>query len=291
MTRKLGFIGMGHMGSHMATRLLGAGYQVTVYDRTKEKTRAVAGAQFAATPRELASRSEVVMLSVTDDAAVDEVISGSDGVLAGLRKGSMIIDLSTVSPAASRRLYDAAKEKGASMIDAAVSGSVPQVDQGTLVIFAGGDRDTFEQCRPILDVLGQHIFHMGASGMGTTMKLVVNTLLGLGLQSLAEAIALGEKAGLATDSLLEALEQTAVLSPSQKSKLGNAKSHEYPTFFRLSLMHKDLTLVMKEASAHAVVMPATAAAEKMYAATLEAGMDEDFSVVIRFMRDAAGLTD
>ncbi len=222
MTTKLGFIGMGHMGSHMAARLRGAGYPVTVYDRSKEKSQ-------AESPRDLAAQSEVVLISVTDDAAVEEVVFGPDGALAGLREGSRIIDLSTVSPRSSRRLYDAAREKGAAMIDAAVSGSVPQVDQGSLVIFVGGDQETYQQCRSILEILGQHIFYMGSSGMGTTMKLVVNTLLGLGMQSLAEAIALGQKAGLQKDLLLDVLEQTAVVSPSQKSKLANVKSEHYPT--------------------------------------------------------------
>jgi 3-hydroxyisobutyrate dehydrogenase-like beta-hydroxyacid dehydrogenase len=228
---------------------------------------------------------------VTDDAAVEEVVFGSDGALAGLREGSRIIDLSTVSPRSSRRLYDAAREKGAVMIDAAVSGSVPQVDEGSLVIFVGGDQETYQQCRSILEILGQHIFYMGSSGMGTTMKLVVNTLLGLGMQALAEAIALGQKAGLQKDLLLDVLEQTAVVSPSQKSKLANVKSEHYPTLFALSLMHKDLGLVMRQAAEISVSMPATAAAEQMFTAAMAKGSDEDFSIVIRFMQELAGVSD
>ncbi len=290
MTTKLGFIGMGHMGSHMVMRLLGAGYPVTVYDRSKEKSQAIAGAQVAETPRDLAAHSEVVLVSVTDDAAVEQVMFGHDGALAGLPKGSLIIDLSTVSPGASRRVYQAAREKGAAMIDAAVSGSVPQVDQGSLVIFVGGDQETVEQCRSILKVLGEHIFYMGASGMGTTMKLVVNTLLGAGMQALAEAIALGRKAGLDKALLLEVLEQTAVVSPSQKSKLANAKREEYVTQFALALMHKDLGLVLRQAAEISVSMPATAAAEQMYTAAIAKGIEEDFSVVIRFMQELAGVS-
>jgi 3-hydroxyisobutyrate dehydrogenase-like beta-hydroxyacid dehydrogenase len=282
VTTKLGFIGMGHMGSHMAARLRGAGYPVTAYDRSKEKSQ-------AKSPADLAADSEVVLISVTDDAAVEEVMFGPDGALGGLRKGSLIIDLSTVSPGASRRLYKAAREKGAAMIDAAVSGSVPQVDEGSLVIFVGGDQETFQKCRPILEILGQHIFYMGSSGMGTTMKLVVNTLLGLGMQALAEAIALGEKAGLEKGPLLEILAQTAVVSPSQKSKLANVKSDQYPTQFALSLMHKDLGLVMRQAAEISVSMPATAAAEQMYTAAIAKEGEADFSVVIRFMQQLAAL--
>ncbi len=288
----IGFIGMGHMGSHMVQRLLDAGYQVTVYDRTKEKAQAMGqrGAFVAQTPKELAANCEVVIACVTDDLAQEAVMFGPDGALAGVHGGSVIADLSTVSPTASHRLYKAAKEQGILMIDAAVSGSVPQVDQGSLVIFVGGDQETFERCRPILEVLGKNIFYMGGSGMGTTMKLVANTLLGLGMQALAEAIALGEKAGLEKNLLLDVLGQTSVLTPGQKSKLANVKREQYPTAFALSLMHKDFHLVLNEAYDLSVSMPATAAAQQAYTAAIARGMDEDFSIMIKFMEELAGLS-
>ncbi len=288
----IGFIGMGHMGSHMVQRLLDAGYQVTVYDRTKEKAQAMGqrGAFVAQTPKELAANCEVVIACVTDDLAQEAVMFSPDGALAGVHSGSVIADLSTVSPTASHRLYKAAKEQGILMIDAAVSGSVPQVDQGSLVIFVGGDQETFERCRPILEVLGKNIFYMGGSGMGTTMKLVANTLLGLGMQALAEAIALGEKAGLEKNLLLDVLGQTSVLTPGQKSKLANVKREQYPTAFALSLMHKDFHLVLNEAYDLSVSMPATAAAQQAYTAAIARGMDEDFSIMIKFMEELAGLS-
>src|ERR1700676_4665612 len=288
----LGFIGMGHMGSHMVQRLFDAGYQVTVYDRTKEKAKALGqrGARVARTPKELAANCQVVMACVTNDEAQHDVMFGPDGALAGVHAGSMIIDLSTVSPEASRRVYQAASKQGVPMIDAAVSGSVPQVDQGSLVIFVGGEQETYQQCKPILDVLGRNSFYMGASGMGTTMKLVVNTLLGLGMQALAEAIALGEKAGVEKGLLLDVLGQTAVLTPGQKSKLENVKREQYPTTFALSLMHKDFSLVLSQAYDVSVSMPATAAAQHMYTAAIAKGMDADFSIMIKFMEELAGLS-
>ena len=288
----LGFIGMGHMGSHMARRLLDAGYQVTVYDRTREKAKALGqrGAQVAQMPKELAANCQVVLVCVTDDQAQHDVMFGPEGALAGTHAGSVIIDLSTVSPDASRRLFQAAKEKDVPMIDAAVSGSVPQVDQGSLVIFVGGEHKTFEQCKPILDVLGQYSFSMGASGMGTTMKLVVNTLLGVGMQALAEAIALGEKAGVEKGLLLDVLGQTAVLTPGQKSKLENVRREQYPTNFALSLIHKDLSLVLSQAYDVSVSMPATAAAQQMSSAAMAKGMDADFSIMIQFMEELAALS-
>jgi 3-hydroxyisobutyrate dehydrogenase len=287
----IGFIGMGHMGLAMARRLLDAGYQLTVYDRTEDKAKTLAqlGAMVAQTPRELAANCQVVMACVTNDEAQQDVMLGPDGALAGAHRGSIIIDLSTVSPDASRRLSKAAQEQGVPMIDAAVSGSVPQVEQGSLVIFVGGEQTTYQQCKPILDVLGTHIFYMGASGMGTTMKLVVNTLLGLGMQALAEAIALGEKAGVEKGLLLDVLGQTAVLTPGQKSKLENVRQGQYPTNFALSLMHKDFSLVLSQAYDLSVSMPATAAAQQMSTAAMAKGMDADFSIMIKFMEDLAAL--
>jgi 3-hydroxyisobutyrate dehydrogenase-like beta-hydroxyacid dehydrogenase len=143
----IGFIGLGHMGSHMVPRLIAAGYRLTVYDRTREKAQAIAGASVAETPREAAAQSDVVISIVTDDAALDEVMFGQNGALAGTHAGATIIDMSTVSPRVSRHLFQVAREKGVAMIDAAVSGSVPQVEQGSLLIFVGGEQETYQRCR------------------------------------------------------------------------------------------------------------------------------------------------
>jgi 3-hydroxyisobutyrate dehydrogenase len=287
----IGFIGLGHMGSHMVPRLIQADYHVTVYDRTREKAQAIQGATVAETPREAAADSEVVISIVTDDAALDEVMLGPDGVLAGMHAGSTIIDMSTVSPRASRHLFQEARAKGVAMLDAAVSGSVPQVEQGSLVIFVGGEQETYERYQPILGILGQSSFYMGPSGMGTTMKLVVNTLLGLGMQALAEAIALGEKAGLSKDVLLDVLGRTAVLTAGQKAKLDNVRRGQYPTTFALSLQHKDLYLILDEAYEVSVSMPATAVALQMYSAALTKEGDADFSIMIKFMEQLAGISE
>jgi 3-hydroxyisobutyrate dehydrogenase-like beta-hydroxyacid dehydrogenase len=288
---RIGFIGLGHMGSHMVVRLIDAGYPLTVYDRTKQKAQEIAqrGAVVAETPRDLAASCQVVMSCVTNDEALEDVMFGPDGALAGAHKGNVFIDMSTVSPDASRHLYAAAKEKGVPMLDAAVSGSVPQVEEGALVIFVGGEQAVFEQCKPILSVLGKQCFYIGGSGMGTSMKLVVNTLLGLGLQAVAEAIILGEKSGIEKGKLLDVLGQTTVIAPAHKSKLDNVRKEEYPANFALPLMFKDFGLIMKQAEALAVPMPATAAAHQMYAAAMAKGMEDDYSVVIKFMEELTGL--
>jgi 3-hydroxyisobutyrate dehydrogenase len=290
---KVGFVGMGHMGSSMTRRLLAAGYPVTVYDRTAAKAEELTrwGATAATNPRELASRSQVVMTCVTNDEAQRAVMFGPQGALAGLQPGSTVIDLSTVSPDASRRLHLATTERGSSMIDAAVSGSVAQVAEGSLVIFVGGEIGTYEASKPLLDALGHQSYYMGASGMGTTMKLVVNTLLGLGVQALAESIALGEKAGIDKGLMLDVLGQTYVLSSSQRSKLANVRRGQYPASFALALMHKDFDLVLREAHELSVAMPATAAAQQMSAAATAAGLEGDFSIMIKFMAGLAAATD
>ena len=289
---RIGFIGMGHMGRRMAARLIDAGYTLTVFDRTCEKTRPLVekGAAAADSPRELAERCGVVMLSVADDAAVQEVMLGAARVLAGAREGSTVIDLSTVSPETSRRICEAARAKGVDMIDAPVSGSTPQAEQGALTIFVGGDPNTFGRSKPILEVLGKTVIYLGASGAGTTMKLVANTLLGVEMQAIAEAIALGEKAGLEKGRLLDVLEQTTLIAPAHKAKLANARREEYPVNFALRLMHKDFGLIQHEATSIAVPMPATAAAQQACAAEKAKGVEEDYSAIIRLMEEWAGVT-
>ena len=292
---RVGFIGLGAMGSRMASRLLAAHHVVVVYDRTREKARPLeqGGAQVAATARELAAGVDIVFSSVTNDAALEQVMFTPDGVLAGARPGTVVIDMSTVSPRTSRRLHEAARSNGVSVLDAPVSGSTVQAEQGQLVIFVGGEEDVYQQCKAILSVLGSKTFYLGSSGAGATMKLCVNALLGLGVQALAEAIALGLKAGLPRERFLQALGETAVVSPSQKAKIENARKDDYPAAFPLQLMFKDFRLIVETALELSVPMPATAAAVQVAAAEhavqLAAHTDEDFSVVVRAMERLAGV--
>jgi len=279
----------------MASRLLAAHHDVVVYDRTREKARPLeqGGAQVAATARELAAGVDIVFSSVTNDAALEQVMFTPDGVLAGARPGTVVIDMSTVSPHTSRRLHEAARSNGVSVLDAPVSGSTVQAEQGQLVIFVGGEEDVYQKCQPILSVLGSKTFYLGSSGAGATMKLCVNTLLGLGVQALAEAIALGLKAGLPRERFLQVLGETAVVSPSQKAKIENARKDDYPAAFPLQLMFKDFGLIVETALELSVPMPATAAAVQVAAAEhavqVAAHTDEDFSVVVRAMERLAGV--
>jgi len=294
-TMRVGFIGLGAMGSRMAGRLLAAHHELVVYNRTEERTRPLEqlGAKVAATPRELAAAVDIVCSSVANDVALEQVMFGPDGALAGIRSGTIVVELSTVNPRTSRRLHEAARSNGVSVLDAPVSGSTAQAEQGQLVIFVGGEEDVYQKCQPILAVLGSKTFYLGPSGAGATMKLCVNTLLGLGVQALAEAIALGVKAGLPRERFLQVLGETAVVSPSQKSKLENVRKDEYPAAFALRLMFKDFGLIVETAMELSVPMPATAAAVQVAAAEharqLAAHTDEDFSAVVRAMERLAGI--
>jgi 3-hydroxyisobutyrate dehydrogenase-like beta-hydroxyacid dehydrogenase len=288
---RIGFIGLGNMGSRMARRIIAAGYALTVCDTDENKTRVFEqqNVQRAGTPYELAGRSEAILCSVPDDAAVREVVTGRNGVLAASGPLRYFVDLSTVSPANSRELAKAGRERGVSMIDAAVSGSTPQAEQGALVVFTGGVPDACEHVRPILDVFSSSVHYMGPSGSGSAMKLVVNTLLGVGIQAIAEAIALGQKAGLPKDRLLDVLGQTAVVAPGHKGKLAKALRDEYQTTFPLRLMYKDFGLILEEAAEQSVPMPTTAVARQICAAEMVKGFEEDYSAVIRLMEQLAGI--
>ena len=292
---RVGFIGLGAMGTRMAGRLLAAHHDVVVYNRTPERTRPLEqrGAKVAATPKELAAGVEIVFSSVANDAALEQVMFGPDGALAGARAGSVVIEMSTVNPRTSRQVHEDARSKGVAVLDAPVSGSTSQAEQGQLVIFVGGEEDVYQRCQSILAVLGSKTFYLGPSGAGATMKLCVNTLLGLGVQALAEAVALGVKAGLPRERFLQVLGETAVVSPSQKAKLENVRKDEYPPAFALRLMFKDFGLIVETAMELSVPMPATAAAVQVAAAEharqLAAHSDEDFSVVVRAMQRLAGI--
>jgi len=287
---RLGFIGLGGMGSRMASRLIGAGYQVKVYNRTRRRAEELqrSGTSIAESPRELAAASDIVLSSVADDAALGQVMFGNGGALLGARPGTVVIDLSTVHPRESAQLSKAGLVEGVDVLDAPVSGSLPQAEQGQLVVFVGGKEAVYQRCLPLFSVLGKAALYMGPSGSGSTTKLCVNALLGLGMQSLAEALALGERAGLPRERLLEAFAETPVLSPSQRSKFDNIQRDEYPAMFPQRLMFKDFSLILQRALELGVAMPATAAATQVAAAEhareAAAHVDDDLSAVVRAMR-------
>jgi 3-hydroxyisobutyrate dehydrogenase-like beta-hydroxyacid dehydrogenase len=282
---RLGFIGLGHLGSRIARRLMTAGFPMTVFNRDREKAKALEGlgAAVAPDPRKLADRVDVVLSCVPDRAAVENIYLGPNGVLRTAQPGTVIIEMSTVAPETSRRLYEAARQFGISVLDVAISGSTVAAEAGALTLLGGGDRELFEVCTPIFAPIAKQWFYMGQSGSGVAMKLVVNTLLGLGMQAVAEAAALGQKLGLPREALFETLAKTAVIAPALTGKLATARQNDYAPQFPVRLMSKDFGLILAEASQLDVSMPATERAAAVSSAEAASGGEEDFSAVIRRM--------
>ena len=283
----IGFIGLGAMGSRMVKRLIAAGFKVVVFDRKRAKMEALAarGAAMAPSARTLAMEADVIMSCLSNDEAVKEVYG--DGVVSSAAPGTIIIEMSTISPETSRELWRVGKERGLEVLDVAISGGPPLAEQGTLTLLAGGSESAFNDCTPIFAALARQHFLLGPSGSGTAMKLVVNAVMGVSMQAIAEAVALGEKLGLARERLLNVLSQTAVVAPAQQNKLLRAAVNDYSPQFPISLMNKDFHLVMERAAANAVPMPATSAAYQMNLARAARQPDEDYSGVIVQMRELA----
>jgi len=284
---RLGFIGLGHLGSPMARRLLAAGFPMVVYNRDTNRTNALAalGAEVARDPGELAAKVDVVLSCVPDGAAVETVYLGPIGVLRNAKPGTLIIEMSTIAPDTSQKLYRVARELRISVVDVAVSGSAPAAEAGTLTLLGGGDRQDFDAAEAIFAAIAKQWFYMGPSGSGVSMKLVVNTLLGIGMQGVAEAVALGRALGLPRDLLFDTLAKTAVVSPVQVGKLGSTKRHDYTPQFPIRLMQKDLDLALSAATRAGLSLPATEAAAAVNAAETTNGGEEDFSAVVRRMEE------
>src|SRR5208337_3966189 len=248
---KLGFIGLGNMGSRIAHRLLDHGYQLTVYDLDPAKGQAIVakGGIVAKSILELAQTCDVLLSCLTDDEAVQGVYMGSEGVFAVARPGTVVFEMSTISPDGSRELHKLGARVGIEVMDVAISGSTPAAEEGTL------------------------------------------TLLGVGMQAIAEAVVLGEKAGLDRERLLEVLAKTAVIAPAHVGKLTRVATNDYSPQFPLRLMHKDLQLILSTAAQEELIMPATEAACRVNSVKLAHSRQEDFSAVLRRMEEAAGVAE
>src|SRR5438552_7480883 len=288
---KLGFIGLGNMGSRIARRLLDHGYKLAIYDR--DRTQAEALVPNGAVPTndvvELARGADVILSCLTNDEAVQNVYAGPEGALAAARPGTVVLEMSTISPESSRELHNKAAKLGIDVMDVAISGSTPAAEQGALTLLAGGNAELFKAAQPIFAAIARQYFHLGPPGAGTTMKLVVNTLLGVGMQAVAEAVVLGESAGLNRKLLLEVLSHTAVVAPAHFGKLARIERNDYSPQFPLRLMNKDFQLILKVAAEENVPMPVTEAAFRVNAEELALGEEQDFSAVMRRMEGLAGV--
>ena len=294
MTREdhtLGFIGVGYMGRPIARRLLESGFRLTAYDRdpTKAERLIPYGGTVAQSVSELSAGCNIVLSCLPSDNAVLDTYKGPNGVFASAQRGSLVIDMSTVYPETSQELSRLGADHGVDAVDVTISGSTPAAEKGLLTLFGGGSKERFDSAESIFRVIARKYFYLGPSGSGATMKLVVNTLLGIGMQAIAEAVALGEKAGLDRTRLLRILSETAVVAPAHVGKLENAINRDYRPQFPIRLMNKDFGLILNLAATVGARMPVTEAAFGVNARQVDEGTEQDFSAVILQMEKQAHL--
>lgn len=285
MKPAVGLIGLGLMGRPMAANLLKAGFSLVVWNRTRGKAEALAvqGASLADSPRDAAARSDVLITMVSDPPALEEVLWDAAGALEGLRRGSVLVDSSTVSPALARRVAAACAERGAEFLDAPVTGGTWGAEKGELVFMVGGKREALQRVEPVLAAMGKRYFHLGGHGAGQTIKLAMNLILALEVDALAEALALVTGAGLPAERLIEVMQSSMARAPVLDVKAPMILARNYAPSFPLRLMLKDLDLALELARQLGVPLPATSAAREIYDAVKRAAREDvDYAAVARF---------
>ncbi len=280
------------MGSRMAQRLLGAGHQVIGYNRTKSKAQPLldAGMQWGGTPRAVAEAAEITLSMVTNTQALESVASGPEGIIAGLSHGKIYIDMSTVSPAASRALAEQVKAAGADMLDAPVSGSVITLQEGKLSIMAAGSREAFERALPILQAIGPKVTHVGANGLAVSMKIATNLSLAVQMLAFSEGVLLAEKSGIARETAVEVLLNSVIASPMVKYRGPFVLNMPDEAWFDVNMMQKDLLLALELGLQLDVPLPTTAITNQLLTAARGMGLEEkDFAVVFEALARMAGM--
>lgn len=289
---KVSFIGMGTMGSPMAQNVLKAGHDVTVHNRTREKeqTLAQAGAQRAASPQEAAGRADVVITCVSDTPDVESIILGDNGVIHGAQPGTIVVDMSTISPIATRRIAEKLAQKGIKMLDAPVSGGSEGAQKATLTIMVGGEAADVDKVMPVFEAMGKTITHVGSIGAGQITKAINQIIISGTYLTLAEGLALGMKAGLDMPKIVQALSGGAASSWILSNRADNMINNSYPLGFRIRLHYKDLRIALDTARELGVNLPATAFVEQIETGLIARGYgDEDVSAIARSIREASGL--
>ena len=287
MKPTIGFIGLGLMGRPMSLNLVKAGYSVTVWNRSAARADEVvaAGAKLAKTPEEVAAASDFLISIVSDPPALEEILWGAHGAMPALKRGSIYMDSSTISPTLARKIAAACSDRGARFLDAPVTGGDWGAKKGELVFMIGGDADTLKAAEPIIGVMGKKWFHLGPNGAGQTIKLAMNMILALQVDALAEALALVTRAGLQGEKLVEVLQSSMGRSGLLDVKAPNLLKGEYAPSFSLRLMHKDLGLALDLANQLGVALPATAAARETNSADKGAAKEDlDYSAVMKFWK-------
>lgn len=289
---KLGFVGLGVMGSRIAKRLLDAGYPVIGYNRTRSKVQWLvdAGMHWGATPRAVAVDADVTFTMVTDTAALHAVTQGPEGLLAGLGPGKIYVDMSTVSPAASRELATRVAATGGRMLDAPVSGSVSTLEEGKLSIMVGGDRSTFEQVVPILQHIGPKVTYVGANGQAVLMKIAINLSLAVQMLAFSEGMLLAEKGGIRRETAAEVLLNSVIASPMLRYRGPFVLQMPAEAWFDVTMMQKDMQLALELGRQLSVPLLTTAVTNEVLTAARSLGLGrKDFAAVVEVLAAMAGM--
>jgi 3-hydroxyisobutyrate dehydrogenase len=280
------------MGSRMVQRLMAAGHKVTGYNRTKSKAQELlnAGMQWAGSPRIVAEAADVILSMVTNTEALQAITSGPNGILAGLAAGKIYIDMSTVSPAASRELAKQVGAVGAQMLDAPVSGSVITLEEGKLSIMAGGSLQAFEKALPILQAIGPKVTHVGDNGLAVSMKIATNLSLAVQMLAFSEGVLLAEKSGIARETAVEVLLNSVIASPMVKYRGPFVLSMPDDAWFDVNMMQKDMLLALELGRQLDVPLPTTAVTNEMLTTARAMGLAEkDFAVLFEALARMAGM--
>jgi 3-hydroxyisobutyrate dehydrogenase-like beta-hydroxyacid dehydrogenase len=269
---KIGFVGLGHMGGSMAARFLQAGYTVYGEERSRAHAQALVqdGLRWCDTPREVAESVDVIFTSLPDDEALELVESGPDGIVAGITAGKIWVDTSTVSPRASREVAERVRARGATMLDAPVSGSVPQVQAGTLTIMVGGDEQAYARVEPLLRELGSPT-HIGENGQGLVLKLAINISLAVQMLAFSEGLLLAERAGIDPKLARDVMTESPIGSPMLKARADLVLDLPDEAWFDVGLMQKDIALALETAGELHVPVPSATAAESVLKVALGFG--------------------
>jgi 3-hydroxyisobutyrate dehydrogenase-like beta-hydroxyacid dehydrogenase len=289
---KIGYVGLGVMGGGVARRLLEAGHEVTGHNRTRSKAEPLiaAGMRFADTPRAAAEQSDVVFSMVTNTQALAAVTEGPDGILAGLGPGKVYVDMSTVSPAASRALAERVAERDAVMLDAPVSGSVITLEQGKLSVIVGGDEAAFERVLPILRDIGPTVTRVGGNGQAVLMKIATNLSLAVQMLAFSEGVLLAEKGGISREDAVQVLTNSAIASPMVKYRGPFVLEMPDEAWFDCNMMQKDMVLALDLGRELDVPLPSTATANEILTAARGLGVDHhDFAVMFDVLAQLSGL--
>jgi 3-hydroxyisobutyrate dehydrogenase-like beta-hydroxyacid dehydrogenase len=288
----IGFVGLGVMGGRMAKRLLDAGHRLTGHNRTRSKAEWLieAGMKWADSPREVAEVAEITLSMVTDTRALRAIVNGPDGILAGLSDGKLYVDMSTVSPAESRELAGRVAERGASMVDAPVSGSVATLEDGRLAIMVGGAAEDVERVLPVLRDIGPKVTHVGGNGQAALVKIASNLNLAVQMLAFSEAVLLAEKGGIARETAVEALLSGVIASPMLKYRGPFVLREPDDAWFDVNMMQKDLLLAQEAGRTLDVPLPTTAVANEFLTAARAMGMDKrDFAALFEVLARMAGV--